>query len=426
LNNGILNPDFSLEDKTTREMYNLLIKNLIETITLNDIVNNVYTLLPVPRTGENDVDFNEVPTKVDRLDQLFQLRPNDIVEWNGFLFKFYDFNNKSHEKYKSLIQINTNSVCKKQIKDEYLKESTDACDYLITVTDSKEYQAYKSTSNPDLNDSPDLKNIYAFIMNNTLNYGTKLNTYTSILCSMDIYGDDGESKVITFGLLIMYIMLNYLKSVGFVNAYLDAAYDELLPYYSRWNYRLGKGSCELADAVTEKHNEIIKLNVADELKSFYSHLDDDKYTTEHGYRMKLCGIDLTGWTEYLIKTNTGIKERLEANQLVYVYFNDYQDKIKKIQAIKLLDDEINNFMMKSTEEQKLLVKDLLSKILIYDNKKIYEIVSKLAVNKVITIEELDNNLLAKIKQQVTPGPFMNSMRGMVINMIKKRIFPEGV
>ena len=62
----------------------------------------------------------------------------------------------------------------------------------------------------------------------------------------------------------------------------------------------------------------------------------------------------------------------------------------------------------------------------YDNKKIYEIVAKLAVNGVIKLEELDNNLLAKIKQHVMPGPFMNSMRVMFLKMLTSKIFPNTV
>lgn len=395
IKDGKLTESFSDE---VHDMYTLLKKNLVENITLNEILTDVYKLIPIPPTA--DVDFAKVPTKIDTLEELFEIKPNDIVEWNGFLFKFYDFNIKSHKNYKKSIKF-SNEVCKKSIKEEYLTKSMAECDYLISVSDSKEFELNKEAQ-------PDLTNIYAFTMNNTLNYGTSLNTYTSTACSMEMLGDEGD-KIISFGLLLMYIMMNYLKSIGFVNGYNDASHKGLLPYYSRWNYRLGKGSCDLNEDTTAKHDELIKLKNSEELDHFYESLTSINYETSSGYRMKQCGINLDGWREYLIKTNTGIKERLEANESVYMYYIIYQDKLEKDRKIKLLDQQLIEFKARTLEQQKEMAKILLEQIVVYDNPRIYEIVVDLIRNGVITFDDIKSNLMSRVKQTVARGPYTESV-----------------
>ena len=414
--NGKLTEMFSDEIPAVHDMYMLLKKNLIENITLDEILTDVYKLLPIPNALQSNANFSEVPKKIETLEELFEIRPNDIVEWNGFLFKFYDFNNKSHQEYKKLIKF-SKEVCKKSIKEEYLTKSMADCDYLITVSDSKEFEVNKEAQ-------PDLTNIYAFTMNNTLNYGTSLNTYTSTACSMEMLGDEGD-KIISFGLLLMYIMMNYLKSIGFANGYNDASHKGLLPYYSRWNYRLGKGSCDLNDdVITVKHNELIELKNSEELDHFYDSLASINYESSSGYRMKLCGINLNGWREYLIKTNTGIKERLEANESVYTYYLTYVGELEKKRKIESLDKQIIEFeKLPTIEEKKKMAENLLKQIgIFYDNARIYKIVVRLIKESVITFDDIndDNNLMPRLKQFVVPGPYLPSFRDAIIKKIKER------
>jgi hypothetical protein len=412
IKDGKLTESFSDD---VHDMHLFLKKNLIENITLNEILSDTYKLLPLPSTADG-VDFAKVPTKIETLEKLFEIKPNDMVEWNGFLFKFYDFNIKSHEEYKKSIKF-SNEVCKKSIKEEYLTKSMNECDYLITVSDAKEFELNKNEMSP-----PDLTNIYAFTMNNTLNYGTTslINTYTSTACSMEMVGDEGD-KVISFGLLLMYIMLNYLKSIGFANGYNDASHTGLLPYYSRWNYRLGKGSCELPEDITTKHNELINLKNSEELDHFYESLTSINYESSSGYRMKLCGINLDGWREYLLKTNTGIKERLEANESVYVHYNNYKEAIQKQRKIEMLNKQLEEFNKLPRERKTELAKDLLEKIVIYDNAKIYDIVVKnLIKDGIITFNDVKSNLMSRIKQVVMPGPYQEFMRNKTIDTIKQK------
>jgi hypothetical protein len=415
IKDGLLAEPFSDTIPEIHDMYMLLKKNLIENITLNEILSDTYKLLPLPSNPDN-VDFSKVPTKIETLEELLKIKPNDIVEWNGFLFKFYDFNIKSHEEYKKLIKF-SKEVCKKSIKPDYLIKSIAESDYLITVSDAKEFELNNQAN-------PDLTNIYAFTMNNTLNYGksSQINTYTSTACSMEMVGDEGD-KVISFGLLLMYIMLNYLKSIGFANGYNDASHTGLLPYYSRWNYRLGKGSCELPEDITTKHNELIALNNSEELNHFYDSLTAINYESSYGYRMKLCGINLDGWREYLLKTNTGIKERLEANESVYVYYNNYKDEIEKQRKIEMLNRQLEDFQKLPSERKTELAKDLLEKIVVYDSPTIYKIVVSLIKEGIITFNDIKSNLMSRIKQTTSiPGPYQDTqfMRNKIIDVIKQK------
>jgi hypothetical protein len=410
--NGVLSNTFSLDEPVVKDMVHLLKHNLIQTITIGDIINDVYKLQAQPIM--DDVDFLSTPTKITEIDELINIKPNDSFEWNGFLFKFYDFNIKSHEKYKSQFNISELiETCGKKISESYLKYSLETCDYLITVSDSQTY-----ILNKDHDTS--MSDVYAFSMNNTLNYGTSLNTYTSTTCSTTLTNDAGE-KILSFGLLLRYIMLKYLKSIGFVNAYNDASTFDLLAYYTRWNYRLGKGLCEVDDNITDRHKELISQGNKEAINSFYEELTASKYNTNTGYRMKLCGINLDGWLEYLKKSMSGIKERLEADyDSIYYYFKIYKDKQNQIKMQTEANEKLDIFRQQPIETQQTSLGDLFNILQAFDNKRIYEIVIELVKTNVLKLESLNDTIMTRIKTQVSPGPYMSFMKNIVIKQIKAK------
>jgi hypothetical protein len=140
--------------------------------------------------------------------------------------------------------------------------------------------------------------------------------------------------------------------------------------------------------------------------------------------MKLCGINLDGWREYLIKTNTGIKERLEANESVYTYYLTYLGELEKKRKIESLNKQFNEFeKLPTIEEKKKMAKNLLEQIVVYDNPTIYKIVIELIKTGVITFNDIKSNLMARVKQSVAAGPYTESV--FARTLIIKKIVEKG-
>ena len=80
-----------------------------------------------------------------------------------------------------------------------------------------------------------------------------------------------EGKInLSFGIILRCILLQYTKKIGYVNVYNDASNIELIPYYTRFGFRLGKEKCGVQDKITDSHNaHLIKKTE----KMFYDKLD---------------------------------------------------------------------------------------------------------------------------------------------------------
>jgi hypothetical protein len=416
-----LNKAFSYDVPQIKAMLDFLRKQVVETATVGEIVNDVYKLTPIP-VVEADMDFPAVPTEVKTFTDLFNIKPNDCVVWKNFLIKFYDFNIPSHKKYrqrfvnpKTAGELRT-TTCGSDVSPQYILESFEKCDHLIVVSD---YRIYADGNQ----DNSEYSDIYAFSMNNTLNYNKTgiLETYTSTTCSSTLTTLEDE-KLISFGLMLRYILLNHLKSEGYSHAYNDAATNKLIPYYSRWNYRLGKEKCTDADELTQRHNTLISQKDEAYINAFYKEIDAMDYHTNSGYRMKLCNIDLTGWKEYLIRTNTGIDERLSVNEDAYDLYREYKTKKlfaikanKAIAVLKMINEDVFEF-------EGLTLKEAINTLeFLPSNEQAYAAVIKVIKRGLITLNDISDGVLGKMKSIVWPGgPYLPSMKSLTIRKIKEK------
>lgn len=113
--------------------------------------------------------------------------------------------------------------------------------------------------------------------------------YLSVVCARRILSNqkeaaDGNAELKSgFGVILQCILLKYVKNIGFLHAYADASHIGLVPYYTRFGFRLGKEPCGQPDSFTEQHDDHLKATTTE---LFYTQLKD--YKTPSGFRMKLC------------------------------------------------------------------------------------------------------------------------------------------
>lgn len=404
------------EEPLIKKVEKYLKKNLINNITINEIINETYKIKQLQDTKTED--FDELPIIIDDLNLLITtIIPGKSYVWNNFLFRFYNFKDIRHKKYKEQI-LESGSLeyaCRGEIAVNYITKVFEQCDYFITVSDYRLFLVDKNTT---------FSNIYAFTMNNVINYSNvdTIDTYTSTTCSREMVDEEGNT-IISFGLMIRYMILNYLKTIGITHAYNDASNKKLIPYYSRWNYRLGTEKCNgEPDEITIQHEQLLNTGNKDELEMFYNKITDAGYKTSSGYRMKLCNINLNGWKEYLIKSLSGIKDRLDVNQIIYVYYNDYIEKQKIKEEQLILKDEYFELKNKPLEIQRNNIMALINKATgVFTSTDLYDlVVTYAAKNGLINLTELTDKTLMFLNKEVMKGAYNRSMKNILINKIKQK------
>ena len=222
---------------------------------------------------------------IDNSDSVFEIQPGQTFKFFGYTMKFYDFTLIKHNKYfkDRLVEIpNFKTACHKHINRGYFKDAVYKARFAITLTFMDEgIELYDSFIIGDsLKDSP-------------------TDFYTILTCSRiimspkkkreDIKKGVGKSSGIislSFGLVLRCIMLQYAKSLGFTHAYNDSVPD-LLSYYTKFGFRLGKEKCGTKDKLTDEH--VLAIKDDEKTKRFYKKMLDNKgYQTISGFRMKLC------------------------------------------------------------------------------------------------------------------------------------------
>jgi hypothetical protein len=120
-----------------------------------------------------------------------------------------------------------------------------------------------------------------------------------------------------FGVMLRCLLLRYAERIGIINVYNDSVSEELIPYYSKFNFRLGKEKCGIDDEITNQHEAIIVKNNKKEDAKFIESLKAD-YRTDHGYRMKLCGNNYAALCDYLEKHIDNIWKEIGENDDIYM------------------------------------------------------------------------------------------------------------
>jgi hypothetical protein len=119
-----------------------------------------------------------------------------------------------------------------------------------------------------------------------------------------------------FGVMLSCLLFRYVKTIGIINVYNDSASEELISYYSRFNFRLGKEKCGIDDEITKQHEIIVGKN-KEEKAEFIESLKA-KYKTNHGYRMKLCGNKYEALCDYLENHIENTWEEIGNNDDIYM------------------------------------------------------------------------------------------------------------
>jgi hypothetical protein len=203
-------------------------------------------------------------------EQMFTMQPGDYYNFFRYQLAFYDF--AIHPRpFTEPSQVN----CKSKgdtLTASYIEKHYAKTRFYINVTlTSEEGDIYPQ----------------AFLLCEQL---SPTDLYISSVCASAPMSDkktanEGQLKT-SFGVLLQFILLTYAKQNGFKNVYLDAAGKDLINYYTRFGYRIGKEMCGVADRDTATHQTALNNNEA----RFYQHLDAT-YPTTHGYRMKLCNFN---------------------------------------------------------------------------------------------------------------------------------------
>jgi hypothetical protein len=127
-----------------------------------------------------------------------------------------------------------------------------------------------------------------------------------------------EGKInISFGILLRCILLQYTKKIGYVNVYNDASNISLIPYYTRFGFRLGKENCGIQDNITDSHNAHLLKKTE---KMFYDKLDHYE-----AYKKSLEKIPKIYGNPKLLDINT-IKAHLK-------YYNIHYESSAKLGAL---------------------------------------------------------------------------------------------
>ena len=121
-----------------------------------------------------------------------------------------------------------------------------------------------------------------------------------------------------FGVMLRCLLFKYAKKIGITNVYNDSASEELIPYYSKFNFRLGKEKCGRNDEITNQHEIIVGKNKKEEENYFIETLKKADYKTNHGYRMKLCGNKYEALCGYLKNHIENIWEEIGDNNDIYM------------------------------------------------------------------------------------------------------------
>jgi hypothetical protein len=226
---------------------------------------------------------------IENYEDLFSMTPGEYYTFFNYHMKFYDFDNPEHKPYKDILKKqNVDNPCQLSIQADYFKTAVDKSRFAIVITFyDKDYFGNE------------LEHIDSFIL---CDYDTSSKElYVSLTCSRKIFSqtkydeavtanpeNEGNTETglinISFGLLLRCIMLKYAKTIGITDVYNHASSDDLIPYYTRFGFRLGNEKCGVKDTITENHELAIKTK---KTQQFYDSLKSSQ--TKRGFRMKLCG-----------------------------------------------------------------------------------------------------------------------------------------
>lgn len=275
---------------------------------------NDLTLNMIPKLRESvKKNYNIEIIKKPEIDKLLNIKPNQHFIFQNFHIRFYE----GHDKIMNSIlsrafdkQKDIGFLCNRKLDVGYLNDEIEVSDYLITISH------IKSPKN--------IEEIDAFTLA-TINDDNP-SIYISATCART-YSNLNPS----FGLLIRYILINYVKSIGVKDVYNTPVKDiDLFNYYTNWGFRFGDKDCNEIDEMTNEHNYAIETNTLDE---FYNKYYNFKSKKEETHRMKMCNVDTSPYLEKMCKflenKLTKVWDHLKTINFSKSYFDMSMGKIDK-------------------------------------------------------------------------------------------------
>lgn len=260
-------------------------------------------------TNKKKID-EKLPIKITDPKQLFYIEPEDKFEFSVFQLGLHRFDDKgrgrgiekdpSREVYTKLVC--NAPICREEsfgINDrtltEYCKDIMTDSEFILTLS-------VIDKSKPD----DDISNCISYIIAAPYKHPNKsdddaFDYELKLICS--------KKGKIPFGLIMHSIMVQFLfnnkSDLQVDNIYLHSASSDLLGYYTNLGYLIGSKPCYNAsdsmsesstdadsdidnkDILTEIHAEVLKRNVPNDTRLFYSLFDDlklDSFKERPGYR----------------------------------------------------------------------------------------------------------------------------------------------
>ena len=258
-------------------------------------------------TNKDNID-KKLPIKITDPKQLFYIEPEDKFKFSVFQLGLHRFDDKGRGiKKDPSREVYTKLVCNAPICREesfgidVRRTLTEYCEDIMTDSEFILTLSVIDKSKPD-----DITNCISYIIAAPYKHPNKsdddaFDYELKLICS--------KKGKIPFGLIMHSIMVQFLfnnkSDLQVDNIYLHSASSDLLGYYTNLGYLIGSKPCYNAsdsksesstdadsdidnkDILTEIHAEVLKRNVPNDTRLFYSLFDDLKleyFEQREGYR----------------------------------------------------------------------------------------------------------------------------------------------
>jgi len=265
-----------------------------------------------------------------------RMLPTDIINIGPF-YIYYLLRDVDRELWNSMleyIKIFYNQTCRGEIAELYQTKFKEANLMVLCVSHDKDiYDEYKiDVLNGFLIARYDIPRKEANII---------------LICfqnlSLDKLQSEDKRLRLSGGLFLHCLGLNILRQLKIKNVYLEASVKELITYYYRLGYRLGKEYCGQDDKITDLHQFYPIEKVINKLPRDYA---DETY--DFSYRMKFCDFDeksicfeaFQKFRENIsLISSEMLTSRIKSKKEMYL---GPSDNPKKYKIIKMISDQSNS------------------------------------------------------------------------------------
>jgi hypothetical protein len=206
---------------------------------------------------------------------LNRMLPTDVIKIGPFhiYYLIRDLNKDLWNEMLKYISIFYDNACRGELSESYQTKFKDS--NLMVLCSTHDVEQYKKYNLDVLN---------GFLI---AKYDIpKREANIDIICFQNLETSKNEKLKISGGLLLHCLGLNIIRQLKIKHVYLEASVENLIYYYYKLGYRLGKERCGEEDLVTDLHDKYPIDKVIDRLPKYYSNLENG-----FSYPMKWCDFD---------------------------------------------------------------------------------------------------------------------------------------